>query len=70
MTIFGKPFFIIYSRWVRVRLKGFYEREEIYKPNGIRTANSVKRIFMLNSGAKFQQEIKGAPNLLGVRSDF
>jgi hypothetical protein len=45
----------------RVRLKGFCEREEIYNPNGIRTANSVKQNFMLNSRANFQQEIKGDP---------
>jgi hypothetical protein len=30
MIIFGQPFFIIYSRWVRVKLKGFYERGIVY----------------------------------------
>lgn len=36
-----------------------------YGWNGSRTAKAVKRIFMLNSRAKFQQEIKGDPQPLG-----
>ena len=42
MTILGQPFFIKYSRWLRVMLKRFYERRIVYKSNGTRTANSVK----------------------------
>jgi hypothetical protein len=56
LTIFGERFFIIYSRWVRVRLKGIYERGEVYKPNGIKTANSAKRIFGLNPGLKCRRK--------------
>jgi hypothetical protein len=50
----------------RVGLKGFYEREEIYNPNGIRTANSVKRIFKLISGKKYHQKNEGKHNISGV----
>jgi hypothetical protein len=45
MTIFGQPFFIVYSRWVRVMLKGFYEREVAYSVNLSKSANSGKLIF-------------------------
>jgi hypothetical protein len=47
MIIFGQPFFIVYSRWVRVILKGFYERGIVDSPNDSRTANSVKQILGL-----------------------
>jgi len=44
LIIFGQLFFIVYSRWVRVMLKVFYEPGMVYSPNGTRTTNLVKRI--------------------------
>ena len=65
------PFFIAGSRWVRVTLKGFYERGAVYSPNGSRAANSVKLIFGTGFLASRKDNIqakgrKGNHNLLGV----
>ncbi len=63
MTIFGQPFFIVCSRWLRVMLKGFYEQGIVYSPNGSRTANSVKLIFGLSGEIPYLGGPLGQPKV-------
>ncbi len=70
MTIFGQPFFIICSRWVRVMLKSFYERGIVYSSNGSSTANSVKLILGVCLVLNVRQKITANPNILGVASIY